>query len=364
MHRAVKAVASSINALNQTRGRLNVVRAAGAQRSVGTAGSGPVPPDPNSRAAGITLVGPGGAPVSSSVGKGGKAVGAEVKLTPQNVQQVLQNSGAILVQVGTLPEAAVKKINRLREAAEGRLPLAHLDCQVLPQVCQALQIATSPTVLLMARGQVGAALENEVDAPAATKFVEGVAKIIGLKVDFAEDITEQLVGVEELEWKDPAAADREFETIGQAADLPNEIRLRIAAGRTRCAIREPGRLEEARAGFDALVSAGHDRVAEVKQAGAMLQLADTSAGAPPPIETLRTAFEESPKDLAVCQAYCTALFWAGKEVDAFEAALKHLRRSGRSEESRQLIRIILEALGPRHPFSAKARRSFSNALFI
>lgn len=76
----------------------------------------------------------------------------KVTLTPQNAAQILQNPGAVLVQVGDLGPAA-KKIERLRVAAGGRLPLCHLSCQALPQICQALQIKSSPCLLLMARGQ-------------------------------------------------------------------------------------------------------------------------------------------------------------------------------------------------------------------
>lgn len=311
-----------------------------------------------------TLVSAGGLPINSMAGKENSGAGPEITLTAQNASQVLQNPGALLMQIGTLGDTVTKKITRLRVAAGGRLPLIHLDCQQLPQICQALQIGSSPCLLLMARGQVAAALENDVTAPAATGFVEQVAKMLGLKVDLAEDVGEQLAGLEELEWSDPAAADASFEEVTRAADLPNDMRIRAAAGRVRCIIRQPGRLSEAKALVKDLESAGHGAVAEVKQATAMLRLADRSADAPPPFETLKAACEADLKDFAAAEAYATALFWSCREGEAVDVGLRLLRRSPRFDQARQLVLDLIDALGPRHPRSAKARKSFSNALFI
>jgi len=327
------------------------------------AGTG-VSPEVKQRGAPPTLVNAGGLPISSTAGKENSGAGPEITLTPQNASQVLQSQGVLLMQVGTLGDAVNKKITRLRVAAGGRMPLVHLDCQSLPQICQALQIRSSPCMLLMARGQVAAAFENDVSAPAATGFVEQVAKMLGLKVDLAEDVGEQLAGFEELEWSDPATAEASFEQVGQAADLPIDMRIRAAAGRVRCAIRQPGRLSEAKALVKEMESAGHGAVAEVKQAVAMLRLADRSADAPPQFEKLKAACEADPKDFAAAEAYATALFWSCREGEAVDVGLRLLRRSPRSDQSRNLVLDLIEALGPRHPRNAKARKSFNNALFI
>jgi len=321
-------------------------------------------PDVKPRGAPPSLVSAGGMPINSAAGKENSGAGPEITLTPQNASQVLQNPGALLMQVGTLGDAVSKKITRLRVAAGGRLPLVHLDCQSLPQICQALQIRSSPCMLLMARGQVAAAFENDVTAPAATGFVEQVAKMLGLKVDLAEDVGEQLAGFEELEWSDAAAAEAAFEEVGRAADLPNDMRIRAAAGRVRCAIRQPGRLSEAKALVKEMESAGHGAVAEVKQAAAMLRLADRSADAPPPFEKLKAACEADLKDYVAAEAYATALFWSHREGEAVDVGLRLLRRSPRSDPPRLLVLDLIDALGPRHPRSAKARKSFNNALFI
>ena len=145
------------------------------------------------QASGPLLVSPSGAPLTSASSE------REVELTAENAPQVLQSGSPFLLLVGELESQVAKKIAGLRKAAQGRLPLVKLNCSTLPQVCQALQIVSSPTVLLMAKGQalhcllslafscfqlllqVVAGLERDISAPAATSFVENVAQMLGLK---------------------------------------------------------------------------------------------------------------------------------------------------------------------------------------
>eukprot|EP00405_Crypthecodinium_cohnii_P055788 CAMPEP_0206615814 /NCGR_PEP_ID=MMETSP0325_2-20121206/58534_1 /ASSEMBLY_ACC=CAM_ASM_000347 /TAXON_ID=2866 /ORGANISM="Crypthecodinium cohnii, Strain Seligo" /LENGTH=350 /DNA_ID=CAMNT_0054137219 /DNA_START=47 /DNA_END=1096 /DNA_ORIENTATION=+ len=313
---------------------------------------------PSAEKKGPTLVGVSGAPIASTKGKNSQhAAGPEIQLTQSNVQQVLQNPGAILIQVGTLNEGAAKKLERLRMAAEGRLPLVHLDCTQLPQICEALQIQSDPTVLLLARGQVAAALEHNITPQAATSFVEHIVKLLNLKVDLAESVNEMLQNLEELEWTDPAAAEAEYQTVGSGADLPLEARVKAEAGRIRAVMRQPGRLEEARLSLDNLTSGGHHKLAEVKQAAAMLWLADKSQDAPKSFQQLEADVAADPKAYQPTLDLATSLYWSHREGEALKAALALLRKN-RSEESKQLVLSILEALGPRHPEAARGRKSF------
>ena len=101
---------------------------------------------------GPLLVSATGAPLSSSSSSG---AGPDLELTAENAAQVLQSGSPFLLLVGELENQVAKKIGGLQKAAQGRLPLVRLNCSTLPQVCQALQIASSPTLLLMAKGQAG-----------------------------------------------------------------------------------------------------------------------------------------------------------------------------------------------------------------
>ena len=101
---------------------------------------------------GPLLVSATGAPLSSSSSSG---TGPDLELTAENAAQVLQSGSPFLLLVGELENQVAKKIGGLQKAAQGRLPLVRLNCSTLPQVCQALQIASSPTLLLMAKGQAG-----------------------------------------------------------------------------------------------------------------------------------------------------------------------------------------------------------------
>jgi len=109
-------------------------------------------------------------------------------------------------------------------------------------------------------------------------------------------------------------------------------------------------------------------VPEVKQAAAMLRLAErgaaSSSSQADDLESLAAACAADPKSVAAAEAYAVALFFGNREGDAVDLGLKVLRKSPRSEEARKLVLTMVEALGPRHPRAASARRSFNNVLFI
>lgn len=334
-------------------------------------GQGPSPQGASSRPAARGapgLIGPGGLPIQSSKASGtDPAEGPVIELTSQNAGQVLQNPAPVLLQVGTPSPAVSKKLSRLRVAASGRLPLATLDCKALPSICKALQIQSDECIFLMSRGQVAAALEEDFSPQSVTAFVEKAAQMLGLTVDLAEGISEQLGEAEELEWQDVAAAEAIFEAVNTSADLPQASRARSAAGIARCQVWQ-GRAEEAAAAIEQLAD---DEVFgksnEVKQAQALMQLHKCREGlsmtSPKDVlEALKAAAVADPKDVTAAEAYALALFWSGDEVGSIDVVLKVLRKK-RSDEARKLVLMFLEALGVRHPRYAKARKSFSNALF-
>jgi len=308
------------------------------------------------RAKGPLLVSASGAPLASTSQPGGTVV----DLTAQNAMQVLQNPGAVLLQVGILDEAQTKKIEKLRLAAGGKLPLARLDPKTLPQIMQALQIRSEPCVLLLARGQIADALEGDLSPNLVTAFVDRAAQALGLKLDIGEDINEQLAEAEEAEWTSATAAE-EILTRLESADLPVDARIRIVAARARCALRL-GRREEAEAFVQELTASGpQGRTPEVKQAQALIQMEKRLSQGE--LEKFQAAMEESPGDFKVAESYVASLFWiGGREGEAFDTALAHLKKH-KSDEARELVRGLVEAFGPRHPRSKMARKAFTNAVF-
>jgi len=307
------------------------------------------------------LIGLNNLPLSSSSSSGGSdpAQGPEIELTAANASQVLQSQAPLLLQVGTLTDAISKKLGKLRAAAQGRLPLVKLDARALPSISQALQIKTEPTVFLMARGQVAAALEEDLAPQAVTGFVDKCAQMMGLQVNLAEGVSEQLAEAEEMEWTDAAAAEEVFKAVSEAADLPHTARVRAAAGMARCALRQ-GRVEEVEAAIQELAAGDLGSSPEVKQTLALQQL--RSCEAAETVDVLKVAAEADLTDVAAVQAYAVALLWGGDERGAFDTGLALLKRK-RSDESRKLVLMLLESLGPRHPHYAKARKKFSSAVF-
>eukprot|EP00927_Polykrikos_kofoidii_P051726 TRINITY_DN45519_c0_g1_i1.p1 TRINITY_DN45519_c0_g1~~TRINITY_DN45519_c0_g1_i1.p1 ORF type:complete len:365 (-),score=67.87 TRINITY_DN45519_c0_g1_i1:61-1155(-) len=300
--------------------------------------------------AGPQLVNLSGAPITASKAASGSepSLGAEVELNAQNVSGILQSPNPILLVVGDLPEAVNKKITSLRSAATGRLPLVRLDCSKLPQICQALQIASSPTVMLLARAQVAAVLEKDVSPQAATQFVERVAQLLGLKVtDLTQGPSEQLAEAEEMEFRDADAARQMFDLVASGSDLTSEAQMRAMAGKARCDLRQ-GKRDVAEKAVKELEASGFGRTAEVKQALAMLHLDGLKSGKPTCGEAMMKAVK---------------LFWEKGEIEAFEAGLA-LLRTDRSEDVRRLAIALVDSLGPRHPRSKAARRSLNNTLFV
>jgi len=102
-------------------------------------------------------------------------------------------------------------------------------------------------------------------------------------------------------------------------------------------------------------------VPEVIQAAAWLKLvARRKSGN---LKDFQAAVEADPANLLAVQDLAVALFWEGRPSEAVDASLALLRRK-RSDETRDLVLLLIEALGPRHVKVAPARRSFSSALFI
>merc|ERR1719401_651563 len=155
-----------------------------------------------------------------------------------------------------------------------------------------------------------------------------------------------------------------FKAVGSATDLPQASRVRASAGAARCALRL-GHSAVAAEIIEELTSSGHSKVPEVKQAVALSQLyarKEALAEQNSQIEQLKAALEAAPTDFAVVEPCVVSLFVSGEPVAAVDAGLTLLRRK-RSEDARKLVLMLIEALGPRHPRYAKARKSFSSALF-
>merc|ERR1712129_472173 len=127
--------------------------------------------------------------------------------------------------------------------------------------------------------------------------------MLGFKIDLAEDVADQIANAEEQEWTDPAGAEEAYDTINAIPDLPAEARIIAAAGRVRCAARQPGRSEEARAYMRELEAAGHGRLPEVKQAVALIQLLEHRPEGDTKLDELQAAATALPVDAAALRSY-------------------------------------------------------------
>eukprot|EP00438_Fugacium_kawagutii_P026535 Skav209494 [mRNA] locus=scaffold1892:303933:309790:+ [translate_table: standard] len=290
------------------------LRLAGLIRTASTAAKG---------GQGPLLVSATGAPLSSSASGSGTGA-SDLELTPENAAQVLQSGSPFLLLVGELENQVAKKIGGLQKAAQGRLPIVRLDCSKLPQVCQALQIASSPTLLLMAKGQVLSRPDLQNDAR--------IRAIAGLWMPV-----------------DPHFHLAVLPGSSFASCLPpSETMLLCSATPSH----DPPTLQPGN-GVDSLWYTGLEQRRDVSAADQSKIL----------LEELQGAGHAGLPEAGFSSTGACLKPEHSRQVDAFEAGLSLLRRNRSDEanmsdfgQARQLVLSLVEALGPQHPKSASSRR--------
>ena len=256
------------------------------------------------------------------------------------------------------------KLSALVEAAQGSVRLAKINVDNLPELAQALQIASLPTVMLIHKGKMVDSFQGVLADQALKAFV---SKAIGLGGG-----ADGAVGPKALE----AAA-----ALLESGDVPG------ATGAYAELLQLPEMAASARAGLalcalgDGNLALAQEMVAELHKSHAKdLNLPDVrkaistvalAADAPDagdgraPSE-LRALLEANPKDHAARYELAQALLGSGDQEEAIEQLLLIVRRDKNWEEgkSRELLLKLFDALGNDSEITKRGRRKLSNYLLL
>ena len=254
------------------------------------------------------------------------------------------------------------KLVSLVGAASGAVRLAKINVDNLPELAQALQVKSLPSVMLLHQGKLVDSFQGALPDAAVKAFVD---KAIGLAGG-----TGTVAGPKALEAAAALLGEGDVPGATQAyaelMQLP-ELAASARAGLALCALKDDNL-----ALAQDLVAALHaDHAADlnlpdVRKAISTVALAADAPdidGARPASE-LRTLLETDPKDHAARYELAQLLLAGGDQAAAIGELLLIVRRAKKWEEgkARDLLLKLFEALGNDSELTKKGRRKLSNYL--
>jgi putative thioredoxin len=284
------------------------------------------------------------------------------EVTAQNfMPEVIQPSmnGPVLVFFMTQASAACKQflpvVEKVVEAAKGRLRLAKVDVERQMQLAQQMRVQSVPMIYIFLQGQ-------PVDAFAGALPEAQLQELVG---QFLQATPEEEQIQAALE-----AAGRAVE-LGDYAEAENAYRMILSfdpeqipamAGLAKCLIAS-SHLDDAEAML-ALVPEAKRTLPEVESAAAALKLA-RQAPASAEISALEQKVAADPLDHAARFELATAFFAGGRSEEALDALLAIIAKDKDWNEGKARAQLLtcFEALGVTHPLTVKARRRLSSILF-
>ncbi|MFO1035576.1 MAG: thioredoxin [Geminicoccaceae bacterium] len=246
-------------------------------------------------------------------------------------------------------------LERVVKAAKGKVRLVKINIDENPELAQQLRIQSVPTVYAFVGGQpvtgfAGAQPESQIKSLIDRLLgAGGGADEIGADIEAAKEAA--------------AAGDNETAAAIFQAILAEDPQNAEAVGGFARALMGQGLSEEARELLDQAPKEIQNHAA-VSGARAALSLA-AEAGVLRDPATLKARIESDPQDHAARYELATVLFLRGEP----EAAMEHLvqivkrDRGWNDEQARKQLVKFFEALGPKHPATAKGRRMLSTVLF-
>ena len=252
------------------------------------------------------------------------------------------------------------KLAQFVEASQGAVRLAKINVDNLPELAQALQIGSLPTVMLIHKGKMVDSFQGVPADEALKKFLTKAVELGGG--------ANGAVGPKALE----AAA-----ALLASGDLPG------ATGAYAELLQLPEMAASARAGLalcalgDGDLAMAQEMVAELHKSHAKdLNLPDVrkaistvelAADAPEAGEgrapsELRALLEANPKDHTARYELAQALLGSGDQEEAIEQLLLIVRRDKNWEEGkhRELLLKLFDALGNDNEITKKGRRKLAN----
>jgi len=248
------------------------------------------------------------------------------------------------------------KLERLVSESQGALRLAKVNVDRLPELSQALQVASLPTVMLVHKGKLVDSFQGVLPDAQLKAFVDKAVELAGGPAGAEKALQMATAAMEEGE---VAEATRRFSEL---LALP-EHAATATAGLALCALKDDNL-----ALAQDLVADLHKRFPgdvnkpEVRKAISKVALAADGTGAGKSIDELRAVLGEGPAQHSIRFELAQALV-AHEQVEEAVGELLHILKKDRSWNdgaAKNLLLQIFESLGNSHELTKKGRRKLAN----
>lgn len=242
--------------------------------------------------------------------------------------------------------------------AGGAVKLAKVNIDENPELAQAMQVQSVPTVLAFFGGQPVTGFQGAQPASQIKKLIEQLVKTAKQNAPDALDIPGALKGAAD------ALAEGDAQTaIGIYAQVleQDEDNVDAFVGLVRCYITS-GELDHAQA----MVENAPEKIAAHTNFEAAKNALDLALNAPSgDLAALAGKVQQNPQDHEARLDLARAQFAGGMKEDALETLLDSiaLDKEWNEQAARKELLQFFDALGPADPLTMKARRKLSSLLF-
>lgn len=249
-------------------------------------------------------------------------------------------------------------LEKVVAAADGKVKLAKVNIDENPELAQAFQVQSVPTVMAIFQGRPVTGFQGVQPESAIKQLVDQLSSMGGGAAnEDAIDIESVLEKANAaLTQKDLAQAQELYSVILQedpmhAGAYAGLVRTFIAAGS----------LDQAKAMLDN-VSDEMKATAEVKAAQTALDLVQKGSG---DLDKLQKAYEKKPDDHQACIDLAVAQFGSGAEEEAIDLLLSAIAKDPNWEDGKARAELLklFEALGNTHALTVQGRKKLSRLLF-
>lgn len=244
------------------------------------------------------------------------------------------------------------------KAANGAVKLAKVDIDKNPELAQAMQVQSVPTVLAFFGGQPVTGFQGAQPASQIKSVIDQLAKLARQNAPDALDIPEALKGAADA----LSQGDHESATAIYAQILDQDsYHVEAFTGLVRCYI-AAGEFDHAQA----LVDNAPDKIVNHPNFAAAKNALDLAMNAPSgDMGELLAKVESNTADHAARLELSRAQFASGQKQAALDTLLESiaLDREWNEQAARKELLQLFDALGPADPLTGQARRKLSSLLF-
>ena len=254
-------------------------------------------------------------------------------------------------------------LERLVVQSAGSVRLAKVDVDKLPELAQALQVKSMPTVMLVHQGKLVDSFVGLPDDAAIAAFVQKATELAGGAGSAQKALEAAAAFLEAGDLPQAAAA------YSELAQLP-EHAAAAAAGLAMCALKDDN-LALAQDLVADLTKKHPDKLSEPtvrKAVNAVALAAEAPAGDGRSVADLRAALELDAKDHAARYELAQALYAGGDSAGAVDELLTLLKKdktwSADEAVPRDFLFKIFEALGNGDDVTKAGRRRLANIMLV